>query len=143
MVLYLYQSSQHSSILCGCSMSNGWQPHCVVAEEDTTGWSPAMWEDFYAHCRELERDILAGKHGDLLLGGRILPVLKPRQAEAQPWQAEGQPAPRHPLEEGSASRKRKAARAPVCSHEFLQSIATCLLPVRSIFCSQPAKVKLR
>ena len=65
-----------------------------------------MWENFYEHCRELERD----KHGDLLLlGGRILPVLKPRQAEAQPWQAEGQPAPRHPLEEGSASRERKAA----------------------------------
>ena len=91
------------------SMSNGWQPHCVAAEEDTTGWSPAMWENFYEHCRELERDILAGKHGDLLLGGRILPVLKPKRAEAQPWQAEGQPAPRHPLEEGSASRERKAA----------------------------------
>ena len=69
-----------------------------------------MWENFYEHCRELERDVLAGKRGDLLLlGGRILPVLKPRQAEAQPWQAEGQPALRHPLEEEGASRERKAA----------------------------------
>ena len=119
------------------SMSNGWQPHCVAAEEDTTGWSPAMWENFY----ELPR--VGARHP----GGQARrPAAAGRPHFARPEaQASGSPAlaGRRPASPETPARRRQReqraqSRMSACGRGSFRAPAqkSCgQLPARMSFCS--------